>query len=308
MAFRTWNGGIGYYGDAGNWTPTGVPQPGELAAVTAGTVLVGGLDISDVTLGVGGTNAASEPVVRAHGATFGHVELLVPFGTSPHALGYGRLELSGINTIADGVSVDGQPAGTLTIDVADRSLLTLEGASTVGGGSPALGESVLQVTGVSALGVANNGTVTVSGGILDVAPRLGGMGHILIAHQLGEPPSTSTVELGSTVGMGQTIDLTADLLKLDAPKLFNGTIDQFGSAATIDLVGTTVTGEHFANGVLNLTDDGATVARLHFAGDYTTADFAVTGSGGDTLITLASGPACMADAPGAGEMLAPAHV
>jgi hypothetical protein len=75
-------------------------------------------------------------------------------------------------------------------------------------------------------------------------------------------------------------------LDLAAPLSFAGTIDGFGGSDVIDLLKTASTSETFASGVLTVQDNGATVASLHFAGSYTTADFMLSSdNNGGTNIT-----------------------
>ena len=103
-----------------------------------------------------------------------------------------------------------------------------------------------------------------------------------------------TAEFTGTVGSGQTFEFASAasgatapnlLLQIDMAEAFKGTIAQFGSTDTIELKGTTVTSDHFKDGVLTLQDGCHPVVHLHFAGSYTTSDFATTVVDGNTLIT-----------------------
>jgi hypothetical protein len=74
-------------------------------------------------------------------------------------------------------------------------------------------------------------------------------------------------------------------VRLDDPQTFAATIANFGGGGdSIILVGQTITADSYANGVLTLLDGTTLVGNLHFAGSYTTSDFQVASSGGNTVI------------------------
>ena len=44
MGLRIWNGSNGSWSTASNWYPNGAPQPGDIVAITAGTVDANGVN------------------------------------------------------------------------------------------------------------------------------------------------------------------------------------------------------------------------------------------------------------------------
>jgi hypothetical protein len=51
MADKTWNVSSGTWGTAGNWSPSGVPAPGDTVYINSGTVTVAGQGITNVNIG-----------------------------------------------------------------------------------------------------------------------------------------------------------------------------------------------------------------------------------------------------------------
>ena len=70
-----------------------------------------------------------------------------------------------------------------------------------------------------------------------------------------------------------------------APGGFGGTIAEFATNNSVDLLKTPATSETFAGGVLTVKDGSTVVANLHFAGSYTSSSFALASNGhGGTFI------------------------
>lgn len=59
MATKTWDGSINRFDSAADWSPGGVPQPGDFAAINAGTVTASGGVLQGLNIEVNGLNGAS---------------------------------------------------------------------------------------------------------------------------------------------------------------------------------------------------------------------------------------------------------
>ena len=63
MATKTWFGGTGNFNNPNYWTPTGVPQAGDLAVLTTGTVEIHGPRSDGVDFSLQGTSQDTKPVI-----------------------------------------------------------------------------------------------------------------------------------------------------------------------------------------------------------------------------------------------------
>ena len=137
-------------------------------------------------------------------------------------------------------------------------------------------------SGTSAIApqLVNTGSVLLSSGTLDLEGAVSENGTDTIS-------DGSTLEFGSTVGGGQTVDFSGGALDLLDPQGFSGKIAGFASPDTVQLAGDW-TLSHFSetgNGMMgNLTlSSGGTTDTFHFLGDYTASDFSIA-SGATTII------------------------
>ncbi len=75
---------------------------------------------------------------------------------------------------------------------------------------------------------------------------------------------SGTAEFTGSVAAGQTLAFTAapGLVKLDQPSGFAGAITGFQQGDTLDLSGIVANGVSYQNGVLSLTDNGASAGRF----------------------------------------------
>jgi hypothetical protein len=88
------------------------------------------------------------------------------------------------------------------------------------------------------------------------------------------------------VDAGETVNLTAGLLKLDQSETFQGSIQGFNSESTIELTHARITFANFADGTLTLFDKHDVEARLNIAGNFKTDQFAIRNEAGNAFITL----------------------
>jgi hypothetical protein len=152
---------------------------------------------------------------------------------------------------------------------------TLQAASyTVGTGG------LLSGNGTVKGAITDSGTVTASGGLLDVVNNLGGNGKATIATK-----STLEVDGRSTVAsVNFTTGGTAEVYALKQPSTTTSTISNFGKGTTIDLLNTgvsklTYTSTGTGKGTLSVMAGTSTVAKLNFLGTYTTTSFAFSSDG-----------------------------
>jgi hypothetical protein len=185
---------------------------------------------------------------------------------------------------------------------------TITGNVDVSGGGAAgsrlsnAGDLTRTGAGITDIGVAtiNSGTVLASGGTLEFLSSVTNTGTMSAA---GAGTALwldrgvgGTGSLGITDGAslhllrgadsGQTVHFAGNgALDLGAPGVFAGLIAGFGAHDLIDLLHAPATGVSFANGVLKVQNGAATVASLHLAGSYTSANFRLTTDNhGGTLI------------------------
>jgi hypothetical protein len=111
-------------------------------------------------------------------------------------------------------------------------------------------------------------------GLLSIATAVAGSGTLAMV-------AAGTLSLLDGAAAGQTADFPdcTGLLHLTKAMHVAGQIDGFSAGGRIDLVGTVVTGDKFANGVRTVKDGGKTVASLHLGGSYTQSDFILVSEG-----------------------------
>jgi len=227
-----------------------------------GTVINAGTIIGTGGVAVDFTGEAGGLVVDDPGSVFeGKVEVSGSVG--------GELELAsgtGIGTLA---GADQQFSGFTSVAVEHGAEWNIAG----------------QTTAYAGIEVSNNGTVTEnSSDKLTIDGNVRGNGVTIL--------DSTTLVLNGSVSSGQEISFEGgkDQLSLGDPSQFSGTITQFGPDDTIDLTGVArnkITGEHFAGGVLTLTEATGSIT-LAFADPSTFASgFSLSAAGSGTDITLA---------------------
>jgi len=95
-----------------------------------------------------------------------------------------------------------------------------------------------------------------------------------------------TLDFKKSVDAGETVNLTAGLLKLDQSETFHGSIQGFNSESTIELTHARSTFAEFAGGILTVFDKHEVEARLNIAGDFKSDQFAIRNEAGNAFITL----------------------
>ena len=151
------------------------------------------------------------------------------------------------------------------------------GVATINSGNVSVGSGRMEFLRA----VTNTGTMsaTGAGASLWIDRAVSGTGDLNIS-------GGGALHLLQGADHGQTVQfLGAGSLDLNAPGVFAGVIAGFGAHDLIDLINTPATGATFASGVLTVHNGAATAASLHFAGNYTGANFHLSSDNhGGTLI------------------------
>ncbi len=294
--------------------------PGTLQVLNGGTVSIAGGNI-----GVGVTAAGSSGTITVQGAG----SLIRTTGTGTAGAIFVGATGSGLLTVGNGGSVS--LGGGLDIGTSASG----NGTVTVNGGTitaaslaidPAASQSATGVLTIGAGGavdlagaaaVNNNGTVTLSGGLLDLRSntalsvaaggQLSGYGQVINLGGLNNAgtvtASGGALELSTGAGAmsiapGGTLTLdgglpsgasvafaSAGLLALGNASVTGGAISGFGAGDTISLAGIAVTGSSYANGVLTLADAAGAV-NLNVTGNFSLADLGITNTAGGAQVSL----------------------
>jgi hypothetical protein len=297
MTDKVWFGGIGEYYIASNWSPSGVPSPGDSIMLGTGTLDIKNANLINIPITMGSYTGA---YIKLHDSILGDVGLTTVPTPTGQVAGNHTFDVSDNATFAGTISTDGSGgtefADNTTINVDAYSELTNIGNIEL---TPQEG-ATLNIKGLTGATLVNDGLIEVESGpgvTVKIGPDVLGFGTIEIgvgaatafATPTGSAEFEGSVSTAQTFAFSGALGATASdlLLKIDEASAFGATIANFGGTDTIELAGTTVTSENFSNGVLALKDGSDTVAHLHFSGSYTTSDFATQVVGGDTLIKFA---------------------
>jgi hypothetical protein len=178
------------------------------------------------------------------------------------------------------LSIKGNGAALDVTTISDSGTLTLGGpAATVSATSFTVNAGgLLSGNATIATSVLDAGTITASGGLLDVTKNLTGAGTATIA-------TGSTLEVDGKMGVA-TVTFAAgsgETLALKTPATTTSQISGWAKGTTIDLINTGVTKLSYSgnttSGTLTVLAGTTTVAKLSFLGDYTTASFSFTSDG-----------------------------
>ncbi len=270
MSIRTWDGSTNRFDSAADWSPAGVPQPGDIALINSGTVTASGGTLQGLAIvSAGGFNLGD-------GTTLAPDTRLTVSGTGGlNTLNtVGQVGNQGIVTVRGSINVFSAtgPTGiagvlrnTGTINVVDGPALL------VGLGRPPFGS------------IENDGVISVwnpsaGAAVANLASLRSGTGTVQLfeqAHVVAAPPGPGQT-YRFIAGAGRATSLTVNELVV-----FQGRIAGFAAPDTITLFGRAVTSAAYAStgaasGVLTLSDNGTLVASIAFDGAYQQSDFTVT--------------------------------
>ncbi len=266
MAVKTWDGSNNRFDNATDWSPAGVPQPGDVVEIDSGDVTAAGE--------LRGLNIASASEFElGDGTTLAPDTQLTVFAAAPMNVlrVVGQVSNQGIIIVEGAVDVfsSAGPTGiagvlrnTGTINVVNGSVFIPFGRSPNGS-------------------VQNDGTISVWGSAARTQNAIlssvaGGAG---IVQLFG---GAQAITEGS--GAGQTFRFIAGgraaSLALDAPSTFQGRIAGFAAPDTISLGDVAYTSYAYAStgpasGVLTVSNNGTTVASIALDGTYQQSDFKV---------------------------------
>jgi hypothetical protein len=288
---QTWFGGTGNFSDPQNWSPPGSPAATDTLIIDAGRVKAADLTISNPNIYLG--SSTSTPTLVLRDATLASTNTIrvetTTFDTSQPDLS-ARIRIVGsvtedgaIDVGTTGVDVSQLFPAHLTISMAKSSTFTMDPGSIWFSSD---GSTVDVNTPDRAALFVNNGEIEAFGGTVRMNVPVTGQGTFDVLFN-NDNIRAGTLEFTKSVDAGETINLTAGLLKLDAPRKFFGSIQGFNPDSVIELADTEITSADYSNGILTLFDDHRVEARLDIVGDFTTDQFAITNQGGNAFITLA---------------------
>jgi hypothetical protein len=297
-----------FFNAGGSLYNTGVE--GNIVAYDAAVVFdgLGSIDNTAAIHGVGSNGigiylGASGITLTNTGVIGGHYGILAGAGG-----------MSGDTIINDGIvqgGIDGGTGPAIALGSGSDLLILGPGAkfdgNVVGGGGDAIelaaGSGELEGLGSQIAGFAmvrvdagaswiinGSGPDFVNDGTIDVAfsaLSLGTVTHDKDQHGVIFLSPSDTVQFAGAVASGETLTFTdAGTALLDRPLRFKATIADFQAGEAIDLVGEQADEVDYAGHRLVVTENGNAVASLHFAGQYETAEFALSSDGhGGTDIT-----------------------
>ena len=232
----------------------------------------------------------------------------------------GTLDLSGSNGIPTNLGVIGQAVNSSSIAVGAFSEMGVTGSFTdagstavagtldLGGGMEVTGTGSLALQGGSvitpdnaaltldaggtlsgygtvALGAANNGSITATGGNLDITGPVSGAGQLAISN-------ASELELGGATSEAVSFGGNVGTLKLDNPASFSGAIAGLALGDSIDLAGVQATGAVLNGSTLTVTAGSQTLTYQVAGAGLTGNVFAVQNDqrGGTDLVLGTPGP------------------
>lgn len=299
MATSNWLGGYGRYGAAQHWDPRAVPGAGATAAIDSGEAVVRHGDVAATVL-LGGLDAGSQPALDLHNSSVSQLAMpddlpQQPFTTTQSPPEYGAVNVFGHSSIG---SLDignyanmvraPDPYGHGPLTAQDNLTVTLNGSAALDTAFDVKDGSTLTVNGAgtSSFNAANS---TIEGGRVVVNAPLGGNGAILMTNGAVEyygAAQAGTLELGGSVGAGDTIDIRMGHLQIDNPMAFAGQIDiradegipgqppSFGAQdVTLENLTATAYGFDDPSHTMTLFNGAAVVDQVHFTPDITAASF-----------------------------------
>jgi hypothetical protein len=286
---RTWlGGGNNAASNPNDWSPAGLPQPGDTLIITQGTIVVSGNDLAGNVLSVlYPANGGPTPTIDVQNA---QVDL---DAASPVPIGGGlTINVAGNDQIS---FLSPRPEiFTPTFDLAANSSVTLTGDNFF---------FIYSFHGGAGSELINDGTLRYNqtGSIIDT--NIAGTGTIDVsrAHD-----GSASLEVNGSVGSGQTFAMqtssfSANLI-VDQPEAFGGRVvvepDPYFSLASILLKGLNATSFDLTNDLLRLYDGNQSVDTLR-----------LTNNAGEPLTVQETGSGVMIVAGNAGlGQILPPHV
>lgn len=277
MTARSWigdNSGNSLY-TAANWSPAGVPAPGDMLSMENGGASMDGGNLAGDVLTITADTSAAQPYSATVNLS-GHANLsalvshtaLVEQDVTFNVVGRATLNLQEhANSLA---------STTVTENIAPHSVL--RGSFVVDGHDPSL-----TVNGAdNTARFANTGDSSIANGVATINADVIGVGSFTAQ------PFAGIIFMGS-VGAGQTVNSNGfDRITIDKPGLFHGLVNFAGGPInTIDLLGVTADSCSYQNDMLSLYRGGQRVDSLRLHADA--SQFQVTESASGVSISGLSG-------------------
>lgn len=224
--------GYGWLSDPNLWTPWGAPQPGDQLNVSHGIPFLGdssfGSSATQTTINVASATS-DQAILLTWNETFRNTSINNFTYADPHSgqvVIVGRVTLDAKSSIN---AVSQLPVGnSMTVWLYDNSQLVNQGTLTAGP------RTTLDIEGGPGAATANNGNITSYGGTILVNSDVIGSGNIwsTSSAQYG-----GKIELGKSVGAGETIHVEQGNIQLDEPTRFLGYVDMPVSAGNVLMEG-----------------------------------------------------------------------
>lgn len=271
MATKTWDGSINRFDSAADWSPVGVPQPGDFAAINAGTVTASGGVLQGLNIEVNGLNGASGMLDLTDTTLTANTQLTF-LGTG--GIAAGQVNNQGIITAKGAVKlfsstgptgIAGVLRNTGTINVVDGPALF------VGIGRPPFGS--MENDGVISMWNPLGGSQTANlASLKDGA----GLVQLFEGTHVVAPLNSGSQTFRFIAGAGR-----ASSLMLNEVGNSQDRIAGFAAPDTISLITQPFTSYNYtstgaASGVLTLSSGGTALASIAFDGVYQQSDFTLT--------------------------------
>jgi hypothetical protein len=294
---KTWFGGTGNFNTPRHWSPAGVPQAGDTAVISSGTVRIADSSLLDVPVHLGSTDPNNAPVFIARNEALGNV-MVGSEPPPPDEMGapreFATMVVGGVVSIHS-LQVAGFLTPTHSSSPAELGI-TLNGGAVLDNPSGWVQQpnGTIDISGPNHSAFINDGTVTSIGGSMDVGVPLAGEGTFEL--EFGNV-SEASLTLENKVGPGETFNLRSGpaVLTLTDPMQFLGEIND-GPEGFVVLPDRTTTSSSYQNGVLSLFNNDELVAALRIT-SVTGADFQISNIGGNINITVGQSPSMAMAAP-----------
>ncbi len=312
MATFNWTGGYGKYSAARHWDPRGVPGPGDTAAIASGEAVLRWQDVQATVL-LGNTDPSAPPALDLRNASLSALtmpdSLSQPVNnTIPIVPEYATVNVWGNSSIG-AINVGDQantvrapdPYGHGPIGAPERLTINLNGRATLTTSFDIKYGTTLTVNGGGRSSFDATDS-TIEGGKAVINTPLGGQGTVTMTNGAVDytgSADTGSLELGSSVGAGETINVHMGYLLIDKPLEFAGQIDLFANGAPVAgsppafgeqsvlLKGLTATSYAFDDNshVMTLFDGSDVVDQVRFTSDVAAPFFgASTAASGDSSV------------------------
>lgn len=242
MATFSWTGGYGRYSAARHWDPRGVPGPGDTAAVASGEAVLRWQDVRATVL-LGNTDASAPPALDLRNASLSALTMPDSLprpvnNTIPIVPEYATVNVWGDSSIG-AINVGDQsntdrapdPYGHGPIGAPETLTVNLNGRATLTTGFDIKFGTTLTVNG-GGRSSFNAADSTLEGSKAVINAPLGGQGTVTMTNGAVDytgNAATGSLELGGSVGAGDTIDVRLGYLQIDKPLEFAGQVDLFAN-------------------------------------------------------------------------------